>query len=186
MSSKAHVYIPPNRIERGKYIFTPEGQRKFVFYRHSKRPDELYTHVKLPTMKQREKAHGENAYRFGTDSHGIDLDAREAYIQIPSECMTQAWDKSLNLMQWYFNNPNAHFKVYFKAQHNPLDHTWDKPDVPVIGVNEICRMFPDNKEKALQVHPKRKKREVQKAPEKESKSKERKPKQIKHDNSLER
>lgn len=168
MPSKPHVYLPKGSVEYGVYKMDKKGKNEYIQHLHSKTGDP-YTHVKLPNLKKRTKTHGEQAYRFGIDKNGIDLDQREAYIQVPADCITHAWNKDINMLQWYFNNPDATFNVYFKAQYNRETHTWDKPAKPKIGIQEIMRMFPDTQEKALKISPKRRKRDIQKKQEKDVK-----------------
>lgn len=167
MASKPHVYIKPNTIEYGEFKINKNGKREFKPHLHSK-TGERYTHIKLPTVKNRTKAHGDQAYTFGKDSNGIDLDSREAYIQVPADCITAAYNKDLDMKQWYFNNPDARWNVYFKAERDPKTRTWDKPDVKKIGIQELMRLFPDSQEKAFKISPKRKKRDIQKKLEKDA------------------
>lgn len=166
MPSKPHIYIQSSKIEYGVHKINNQGKNEYKPHLHS-RTGEQYTHVKLPTMKNRTKVHGDQAFKFGIDSNGIDLDAREAYIQVPADCITEAYNKDLNMRQWYFNNPEAQWNVYFKAQRNPQTRSWDKPEVKKIGIQELMRLFPDTQEKALKISPKRKKRDIQKKLEKD-------------------
>lgn len=166
MASKPHVYIKPNTIEYGEYKINKDGKREFIPHLHSTKGDR-YTRIYLPTVKNRTKVHGDQAFKFGYDSNGIDLDARKAYIQVPADCITAAYNKDLDMKQWYFNNPNAEWNVYFKAGRDPKTRTWDKPDKVKIGIQEIMHIFPDTQEKAFKISPKRKKRDIQKKLEKD-------------------
>lgn len=183
-----HIYIKDSDIIYGEWkMQRGQALRQFEFFYDSRASAEQiadgkatrYVRIKIPTLENRQKAHGDDAYKFGIDENGIDRDDknRKPYIQIPfdelQKVCTSAKDKLMtngfkeeevnNLKIWYINNQNkddrqAQFTTYFKAlrydvpRGNPLYNKFDKPQSKK-GVTfwDLQKIFPKNQEELKQV-----------------------------------
>lgn len=191
---KRKIFLTSGQIEYGRVVFDKETKQKewkpYEYVNNKGKGDEqqykdgrplLYVHIKIPNMRFRETCHGDKAFSFGTQD-GINLDARQAYIQIPLPCLVNYTQSVLmelpqlnDGMSWFVNNPHAEFTVYFKANRlGTLPNgkgNFEKLPKVVITTQDLYRIYPTSKKQIRMLQKSTKKivtrtRDKQRLPEK--------------------